>query len=92
MENRPVTQPVKSTVPRANLAESQTDKKPTKTTATSKSTIQKVANSGKPTVSAPMKPMPTKRTLSPMDDRLSDEECKLMYFIFLLNRYFFSLN
>jgi hypothetical protein len=92
MENRPASQPVKSTVPRANLIEPQTDKKPTKTTTattTNKSITQKVTNPSKPIVNAPVKPMPTKRTLSPMDDRLSDEECKLICSIFLLNNLLF---
>ena len=36
----------------------------------------------KPTVNAPVKPMPSKRTLSPMDDRLSDEDCKNIFYSF----------
>jgi hypothetical protein len=74
MENRPVNPTIKSTVLRTNPAESQTDKKATKptTTTTKKSTTQKATNSSKPTVNAPVKPMPNKKNVSPMDDRLSD--------------------
>ncbi|CAF2769474.1 unnamed protein product [Rotaria sp. Silwood2] len=101
VENRPVNQPIRPAVPRVNIAESQPDKKPTKTTTvasttvvaavtapllpppppptttitttTNKSITQKVTNSSKPIVNAPVKPMPSKR-LSPADDRLSDDE------------------
>jgi hypothetical protein len=92
MENRPVNSTIKSTIPRTNVTEPQTDKKTTKpTTTTNKSTTQKPTNSNKPTVNAPVKPMPNKKTLSPMDDRLSDEECKFTYFNFFLffNKIFF---
>jgi hypothetical protein len=92
MENRPVNPTIKTTIPRTNVTEPQADKKVTKTTttATSKSTTQKPTNSNKPTVNAPVKPMPNKRTLSPMDDRLSDEECKFIYFnFFCFNKIFF---
>jgi len=75
MENRPT---LKSTIPRTNAPETQTDKKSTKatttTTTTNKSTTQKLTNPNKQTVNAPVKPMPNKKALSPMDDRLSDEE------------------
>ncbi len=84
MENRPVNPTIKSTIPRTNVTEPQSDKKVAKTTTTttSKSTTQKPTNSTKQTVNAPVKPMPNKKSLSPMDDRLSDEECKFIYFIF----------
>jgi hypothetical protein len=92
MENRPVNPTIKSTVPpRANVSEPQPDKKSTKTTTTTttKSTAQKGINSSKPTVNAPVKPMPNKKTLSPMDDRLSDEECIFILFIlFRIKKYF----
>ncbi|CAF0922805.1 unnamed protein product [Adineta steineri] len=77
MENRPGNPPVKTAIPpRATAPESQTEKKPSKTATatTSKVTTQKVTNPNKPILNAPVKPMPTKRTTSPMDDRLSDEE------------------
>ena len=84
MENRPVNPTIKSTIPRANVTESQPDKKSTKTTTTTnKSTTQKATNPSKSTVNASVKPMPNKIPSSPMDDRLSDEECKLIYFLIL---------
>jgi hypothetical protein len=90
MENRPT---LKSTIPRTNAPESQTDKKSTKatttTTTTNKSTTQKLTNPNKQTVNAPVKPMPNKKALSPMDDRLSDEECKFIYFFGLIKMFFF---
>ncbi|UJR16499.1 hypothetical protein I4U23_003401 [Adineta vaga] len=73
-ENRPANPPIKATVPRTSQPDSQPDKKTTKTATTTKVTAQKVTNSSKPTVNAPVKPMPNRNTLSPMDDRLSDEE------------------
>jgi hypothetical protein len=82
MENRPVNPAIKPTVPRTNPTEPQTDKKATKPTATKPAT-QKATNSSKPTVNAPVKPMPNKKNASPMDDRLSDEECKFIYLTFL---------
>ncbi|CAF1298079.1 unnamed protein product [Rotaria magnacalcarata] len=85
MENRTVNPPIKPAVPRANVTESLPDKKPTKPTIATTTTLatattiskpitQKVTNPSKPIVNAPVKPMPAKRTLSPTDDRLSDEE------------------
>ena len=76
MENRPANPAIKATIPRPNQPDSQGDKKTTKpATTAAKVTTQKVNNSSKPTVNAPVKPMPSKVSLSPMDDRLSDEEC-----------------
>ncbi len=83
-ENRPVNQPIKpATVPRTNVAELQTDKKVSKTT-TNKSTTQKTTNPNKPIVNAPVKPMPNKRTLSPAEIGLSDEECNILIKLFVL--------
>lgn len=91
MENRPVNQPIKPAVPRTNVNESLPDRKSAKTTTTTtvatttatttvtttttKSATQKTTNSAKPVVNAPVKPMPNKRSFSPGDDRLSDDEC-----------------
>jgi hypothetical protein len=94
MENRPANPTIKSAVPRTNPAEPQTDKKATKTTTTTtttKSTTQKATNSSKPTVNAPVKPMPNKKNLSPMDDRLSDEECKFIHLTFFDKIFFFFI-
>jgi hypothetical protein len=87
VENRPVNQPVKAAVPRANVAEPQQTEKKVSKTSTTKSTTQKTTNPNKPIVNAPVKPMPNKRTLSPADDRLSDEECNTYLFIYL-NKHF----
>ena len=74
-ENRSINQPIKSAMTRPNTTDSQMDKKLIKPTA------QKLTNPSKTTINAPVKPMSTKRTLSPVDDRLSDEECKFIYLI-----------
>jgi hypothetical protein len=72
---------MKTTAPRPAVNEPPVEKKATKTATatTTKATTQKQSNP-KPIVNAPVKPMPIKRTLSQMDDRLSDEECKLFSF------------
>ena len=76
VENRsakPTTTTATAPVPAAAVLVS-TEKKQSKTPSAPKpAPAAKVA---KPTVNAPMKPMPSKRTQSPTDDRLSDEECK----------------
>lgn len=82
-ENRPANPVVKPTAPRTNPTEPPGDKKTTKapattTTVTPKSTTQKSNNTTKPTVAAPVKPMPNKKGLSPLD--LSDEECNFPSF------------
>ncbi|CAF1197661.1 unnamed protein product [Rotaria sp. Silwood1] len=77
-ENRPVIPPIRPTVPRVNVTDSQPDKKSTKTTvpsittANKPTTTHKMTNPSKPIVTAPVKPMPNK-PLSPIDDRLSDD-------------------
>ena len=80
MENRSVNQPIKPAAPRSTANEPPTEKKPAKANATAsgKTTTmtQKLPNASRPMVNAPVKPMSNKRTLSPMDDRLSDEECR----------------
>lgn len=82
MENRPANPTIKTAAPRP--PESQPEKKTPKTTTTTnnKSTTQKPANLSKPIVNAPVKPMPNKKPLSPMDHGLSDEECNIIYLNF----------
>ena len=87
MENRPTNPTMKSTVPRVNNPEPQTEKKLPKTAT--KPTTQKPTIATKPVVNAPVKPMPHKKAPSPMDDRLSDEECKILSFIFTKTKIFF---
>lgn len=88
-ENRPANPVVKPTAPRTNPTEPSGDKKstkappPTTTTVTPKSSTQKSNNTTKPTVTAPVKPMPNKKSLSPLD--LSDEDCKFFHFFLTIN-------
>ena len=81
MENRSVNPPLKAPLPRPTPTEPINDKKVTKTnpptTTTKTNPTVKVANVTKPFVNAPVKPMSSKGTSSPLDDRLSDEECNI---------------